>query len=197
MGAKWQRPRAVACAMALVLSVLATHAQSYQRRALGISAIRFDVGSCGYGGTLPRCDTYSAGTDVWIGVGVANISDRPITYRNLRWDPSTVLEVRDESGNLVPETEELQKVKQEYFHDGEWIERPPGTQWWRGPLPNDTTVLQPGGQLGFSFLVSKYYDVSRPGRYFITAKIRSSEPTREWFYSNEIRVTVIPKAATQ
>ena len=177
-------------AVMLAASVFAASAQSYHPRTLYIQAIRFDV-ACG---SQPR--SVPAGTDVWIGIVVRNISDESITYRNVRWTPSTVLEVRDESGNLVPETEQLQQLKEKYFHDGKWIGPPPGTQWWEGPMPDDTTVLQPDGQISFSFLVSKYYDVSRPGTYSIIAKLRSDEPNYEWFYSNEIQVTVTPKTPT-
>ena len=69
---------------------------------------------------------------------------------------------------------------------------PPGTQWWTGPLPDDKNVLQPGQQVSRSFLVSKYYELSRPGKYSIIARVRSDAPIREWFYSNEIQVVVAP-----
>jgi len=46
--------------------------------------------------------------------------------------------------------------------------------------------------VSFSGWPSKYYDMSRPGKYSIVAKVRSDEPTREWFYSNEIQVAIAP-----
>jgi hypothetical protein len=163
-------------------------AQSYHPRMLEIQANRFDVPGCGGN---PRCDVFPAGAEVWIGVAIRNISDQPMTYRNIRWAPSIVSEVRDEFGNPVPETEELQKLKKEYFHDGEWIGRR-GVQRWDGPRPDDITTLKPGGQVSWAISISKYYDVRRPGTYSITAKVWSDEPTRQWFHSNEIQVTVVP-----
>jgi len=119
-------------------------------------------------------------------------------------------EVRDEDGKIAPETEELVKLKRDFYKNGQWrghidgstwpgpvLEPPGGDREWVGPLPDDATVLKPGGQVSFSGWPSKYYDMSRPGKYSITAKVCSDEPTREWFYSNEIHVTVLPKQPTQ
>ena len=61
---------------------------------------------------------------------------------------------------------------------------------WYGPMPDDKTTLEPGGQVSWGNCLSRYYDMSRSGTYSIIAKLRSDEPTQEWFYSNLIRVTV-------
>ena len=188
--------RVLACATAVVilgLCYVAT-AQSDQPRTLRIYPVWWGPpsGSRGCGGPAPAhpCDVFSADGDVDIGVAVTNISGQPITYRNLRWAPATVFEVRDEEGNLASETEELQKLKEKYLKNGEWIGPPKGTQGWKGPMPDDTTVVKPGGQVSWGNCLSRYYDMSRPGTYSIIAKLRSDEPGQEWFYSNQIRVTI-------
>ena len=104
--------RLLACATAVVIlgfGCIAT-AQSYKPRTLRIWA----AGPGGCGGLPPArpCDVFSADGDVEIGVALANLSEQPVTFRNLRWTGATVFEVRDEDGNLASETEELRKYKQ-------------------------------------------------------------------------------------
>ena len=187
--------RALICGIAIVIlgfDCLAT-AQSAHRPALHIQPVWWPASGFGGCGPFPPshpCDVFSADGDVDIAVALTNISDHPITYRNIRWAPATVFEIRDEQGNLVSETEELQDLKQKYLKNGEWIGRPKRTQLWAGPMPDDETVLKPGGLVSWGNCVSRYYDMSRPGTYSITAKLRSDEPTQEWFYSNQIQVTV-------
>lgn len=149
------------------------------------------------------CDVFEAGSDVRISVTLTNPSGQQIIYRYLRWWPSTVLEVRDQSGHLVPETTELQKLKKKWFHHGEWTGPPVvDKQWWAGPSLEDVNVLPPqvgaghSGQVSWELHANKYCDMSRPGKYSIIVKVRSSYPTQKWFESNKVWVTIAPQQST-
>ena len=139
-----------------------------------------------------------------IGVALTNPSDQPISFRYLRWWPSTVLEVRDQSGHLVPETKELQNLRKKWFRDGEWTGPPVvNKQWWAGPSDEDVTVLTPhvgpgqSGQVSWGVNVSKSYDMSRPGKYSILAKLRSYYPSQKWLRSNRVWVTIVSKQSNE
>jgi hypothetical protein len=121
----------------------------------------------------PTCDVFELGSNVHIGITLTNTSGHPITYP--RWfGPPTFLVVRDESGQIMPEAEEFNKLKESY------------------PPPDDT-VLKPDGQVSWGVPVNKYWDMSRPGTYSIIAKLRSDERGQTWFYSNQVRVRITPK----
>lgn len=144
-------------------------------------------------GTAQPCDVYELGKDVQIGVVLTNESDQPVSYRYLRWWPTTVLEVRDQSGHLLPETEELQSLKKKWFRDGEWTGPPlVDKRPWTGPSPEDVAVLPPhvaagqSGQVSWGVQVTQHYDVSRPGKYSIIAKVRSYYPSQKWFYEQDL-----------
>jgi hypothetical protein len=158
---------------------------------------------CGPGAAQP-CDVYELGKDVQIGVALTNPSGQPISFRYLRWWPSTVIEVRDQSGHLVAETEDLQKLKKKWFRDGEWTGPPVvDKQWWAGPSAEDVNVLPPhtgagqGGQVSWGVDVNKHYDLSHPGKYSIIAKVRSFYPSQKWFRSNKIWVTIAPRQRSE
>jgi hypothetical protein len=120
------------------------------------------------------CDVFELGREVHIGVTLTNISGHPITYQRVHWfGPPTFFVIRDKSGQVMPEAEELKKLREEY------------------PPPDDM-VLKPEGQVSWGVQVNKYWDMSRPGTYSIVAKLRSDEPDQKWFYSNRVRVTLTP-----
>ena len=161
--------------------------------------MRGNSGWCGPGTAQP-CDVYQIGKDVQIGAVLINPSGQQISFRYIRWWPSTVLEVRDQSGHLVPETEELRTLKNKWFYDGEWSGPPAiDKQWMTGPSPEDVAVLPPhvgpgqSGQVSWGVNVSKHYDMSRPGKYSIIAKVHSFCPSPKWYQSNKIWVTISPK----
>ena len=131
--------------------------------------MRGNSGWCGPGTAQP-CDVYQIGKDVQIGAVLINPSGQQISFRYIRWWPSTVLEVRDQSGHLVPETEELRTLKNKWFYDGEWSGPPAiDKQWMTGPSPEDVAVLPPhvgpgqSGQVSWGVNVSKHYD-TEPSR---------------------------------
>lgn len=119
------------------------------------------------------CDVFELGEDVHIGVTLTNTSGHPITYPNW-FGPPSFLVIRDQSGLVMPEAEELKKVRKQY------------------PPPEDT-LLKPEGQISWGVQVSKYWDMRRPGTYSIVAKLPSDERGQRWFYSNQVRVTLTPK----
>jgi len=162
-----------------------------------------NTGWCGNGPAQP-CDVYELGRDVQIGVALANPSDQPVSYRYLNWWPSTVIEVRDQAGHLVPETEELRGLEKKWFHNGEWTGPSVAkTQRHDGPSPEDVAVLPPhtaagqGGSVSWGVQVTKHCDISLPGRYSIVAKVRSLYPSQKWVQSNKIWVTISPKQSDE
>ena len=120
------------------------------------------------------CDVFEFGSDVHIGVTLTNISGHPITFQSVRWfGPPTFFVIRDKSSRIVPESEDLKKLREKY-------------------PPSDDITVKPKGQVSWGVQVNKYWDMSRPGTYSIFAKLRSDEPDQKWFHSNQVRVTLKP-----
>jgi hypothetical protein len=174
MSGKMRTSHVVGCAVAFLTFVCLASAQCFERLTLCIKPIQA---------------SYPSGVDVQLVVAVTNISDKPATFRNLRFVPTTAFEVRDEEGNLAPETENLRKAKEEFYQDGKWRGHR-HENFWVGPFSDDDTVLQPGKIVSFGAKVNLYYDVSRPGVYSIIAKRKRDSPPYGWIYSNEIQVTI-------
>ena len=113
------RVLALTTAVVMLSFVCLAEAQSSHPRALSIQPVW--IPPSGFGGCGPApghpCDVFPAGSDVHIVVLVINVSDHPVTFRNLRWAPAVVYEIRDEEGNPAHETEKLQKLKEEFYAD--------------------------------------------------------------------------------
>ena len=136
------RVLALTTAVVMLSFVCLAEAQSSHPRALSIQPVW--IPPSGFGGCGPApghpCDVFPAGSDVPIVVLVINVSDHPVTFRNLRWAPAVVYEIRDEEGNPAHETEKLQKLKEEFYHNGEWLGHRQGSAWV-GPFPDDDSLL--------------------------------------------------------
>lgn len=188
------------CAAVVLVSSCFAQAPDFPR-ALTIQAI--GSGVCG---SSRPCDVFSAGADVQIVVAVTNITDHSLTYSNLRWGPATEFEVRDEDGNLMPETEELRRLRREFYKDVHWrghavpatgSDQQIGDHCWVGPFRDHDTVLQPGKRVSFGATPNRYYDMSRPSVYSLIAKRKNDESAQEWVYSNKITVTVTANKAVR
>jgi hypothetical protein len=131
--------------------------------------------------------TVKAGTEIKLEITVANVSDRPISVYQVSGEAEAVnkIEVRDTSGSVLPRIDgrTMMISGKPHYLPKQWLSR-------KG------VVLKPGETLEDFSILSKMFDLTKPGKYAIVAKhwIRKgeSEPIPGWIgaTSNTIYITV-------
>ena len=111
---------------------------------------------------------------------VVNNSNKTLHYSltNLRFD--YVMDVRDESGTPVPETEHLRQMK----------------EGLRSGLPimgrNIMGTLKPHERAQDTIEVSYFYNLSRPGEYSVQVQREFPEIGKEPLKSNRLELAITP-----
>jgi len=132
-------------------------------------------------------DLISAGSEPKLSIVLKNTSDHEIMLgRSVQPDHGELhhdVEVRDDKGDLAPETEYHRKIKG----------RLPATPGKAPPPPNVwsdiLTSIKPGETRNDDLTISKLYDLSKPGKYTIQVS-RFDEDTKAVVKSNTITVNV-------
>lgn len=108
---------------------------------------------------------YKIGTSVWVELTVKNVSGRNIEAPPpAQADTRCIIDVRDEKGNLAPETE-LGRARRagETLYVG-------STSLGLG----EHEYLRPEETRSDRILLNRYYDLNRPGRYTLRVQRRDS-----------------------
>ncbi len=113
-----------------------------------------------------------------------NVSDHAINISRLkRHLPPYQIDVRDEAGNLRPETEEVRRLKDEQVKDSQ------NGVPFTGSIVFGT--LKPGESKIERVDISRVYDMNTPGKY--TIEVYQTDPeSKTVVRSNVITVTVTP-----
>jgi hypothetical protein len=127
------------------------------------------------------------GTEVRLDITVTNVSDQPISVYHVSGEAKAVnkIEVRDASGNALPRIDGRTMLihGKSHYLPKQWLSR-------KG------VVLKPGETLEDFSILSKIFDLTKPGRYAVVATQRirkgESEPIPGWIEttSNALYITV-------
>jgi hypothetical protein len=123
--------------------------------------------------------TVKAGLDVKVEATMTNTSDQDVSYA-VGVGPIINVDVRDAEGKPVSETPEGRKIHGTDRRDG------PG-----GVLTVIRIPLKPGKTLAGESILSKEYDLSKPGKYTVQAH-RFDGVSMTMVKSNTITLTVTP-----
>jgi hypothetical protein len=137
--------------------------------------------------TINAPDVISAGSEPKLSIVLKNTSDHEIMLgRSVQPDQGELhhdVEVRDDKGDLAPETEYHRKIKG----------RLPTIPGKAPPPPNVSSVIfipmKPGETRKDDLTLSKLYDLGKPGKYTIQLS-RFDEDTKAVVKSNTITVNV-------
>jgi hypothetical protein len=122
-----------------------------------------------------------AGSPIFLLVTLTNNSTRTVSVPSFDRDYYTI-DVRDEHGKSVPETDEARKTKKAM--------KAPNARMFRSGV---TEELKPHETSRHTIDVSQYLDVSRPGKYTIQATRQLPEELGPGVVkSNTISLTVTP-----
>ncbi len=124
--------------------------------------------------------TVKAGEDVRVKITVTNTTDQPITLEETNHVCDYVVEVRDETGKVVPDTQ--------FKRQHGCITHPSAS------ARNMLVPLQPGESYEVAICVSELSDMTQPGQYSVQIQRKDSgEPVSSVVKSNVITITVTPK----
>ncbi len=128
----------------------------------------------------PGVSSWKLGTAVFVIVTMINESDRVVHYglTNPGWDYE--MDVRDASGNPVPETERLRKLKENLKN---------------GLIITDRNILgslKPHETAQDTIEVSSFFDLSSPGDYSIQVQREFPDVGQSLVKSNRLSLTVTP-----
>jgi hypothetical protein len=159
---------------AIVAILGAKHAESAQPQFAVTIVSSNDAISAGSG-------VQKAGSPIFLLVTLTNNSTRTVSVPSFDRDYYTI-DVRDEHGKSVPETDEARKTKEAM--------KAPNARMFRSGV---TEELKPHKTSRHTIDVSQYLDVSRPGKYTIQATRQLPEELGPGVVkSNTITVTVTP-----
>jgi hypothetical protein len=127
---------------------------------------------------------YNAGAEVWVEIVKRNTSDHPVrvvrvTKQIADADRFYRTYVRDEKGNLAPETKHGRWIRTGRDDPGETT-----VYVWSG-MPG--TIL-PGASFRDEILLNRLYDISQPGKY--TVQIEGLDESGRTAKSNTITIAI-------
>jgi hypothetical protein len=126
----------------------------------------------------------TSGSDVIVKIVLTNTTDKPIyIYYSMSKDPGELdysMTVRNEKGELAPQTEHGRKVKG-------YDSTPPIAM----SINEIAVSVEPGQTTGGQINVTKLHNLSQPGKYTIRIE-RWDQENKAWAESNTLVVTVIP-----
>lgn len=118
---------------------------------------------------------------MYVLVDLANHSHKIVSSMSIDYPPYYVIDVRDEEGSPVPETElmrELRDPNHRGFGSGMLFQYKPGESWKE------------------ELMVTLYYEMSRPGKYTIQVERKlPKELGIGTVKSNIITITILPAEA--
>jgi hypothetical protein len=128
----------------------------------------------------PGVSFWESGTAIFVIVTMINESDRVVHYglTNPGWDYE--MDVRDASGNPVPETERLRKLKENLKN---------------GLIDTGRNILgslNPHETAQDTIEVSSFFDLSSPGEYTIQVQREFPDVGRGFVKSNRLALTITP-----
>lgn len=126
---------------------------------------------------------HKPGAPIFLLISLTNRSNSTVPISSFDSD-NYIVSVRDESGNLLPEREEIVKVRRARGDPSNPLHDRPTIKGLSGELKAGATAKQ-------SVEISHYYDLSRPGKYIVQVSRRLPEKLgRGIVTSNAITVTV-------
>jgi hypothetical protein len=123
---------------------------------------------------------WKVGTPVVVIVTMINNSKRTVHYSLTSPGRDYEMDVRDASGNPVPESEQLRQFKQNTKNGQSVTGR------------NILGTLKPHETAQDTIEVSSFYDLSRPGEYSIQVQRQFPEVGKGYVKSNRLKLSVTP-----
>jgi hypothetical protein len=138
-----------------------------------------------------RQSTVKAGAEVKVGVTLTNTSDHQIylarSMDRVSGEDHAQVEILSENGNPPPETKYRRFLRGEDHEPGSHGQPP------RPRIGSDISYrINTGKTLEDVIVVSKLYDLSKPGRYTIQVSRFDQTYSKTWVKSNKITLTVTP-----
>jgi hypothetical protein len=137
----------------------------------------------------PRNDSTKVGSPVFIIVSLTNTSQMDYTIQRLSSGADCLIDVRDVGGKLPPDT------SFGYLHNGHVAarDRDP-TRYSTADLMDNLIVgsLKAGQTMKWTINVSRFYDLSQPGKYQITVERADLADRNVTLKSNTVTVTIVP-----